>query len=364
MAEQGDGDGKGELSDQFRRLIRNLGPIPLGQYMAESNAHYYSSRDPLGAAGDFTTAPEIHQMFGEMIGAWLADLRARAVAAELPGAAAAAYVELGPGRGTLARDALRVLGMAGGVPRVHLVEGSPALRARQGDLLGDAVFHDDISDLPDDRPLLVVANEFFDALPVRQLVMTARGWRERMVGLSGEEFVPVAGDKPMDAAVPAHLAEAEEGAILETCPAAAAIMRELAARVARQGGAILAIDYGFDTLRHGSTFQAVARHERADPFVAPGTADLTAHVDFSALADAARGAGLDIAGLTGQGAFLMALGMGQRASALARANPSDVEAISAALERLSAPHQMGTLFKVLGAIAPAWPESAGFAVAE
>nr|WP_082835996.1 SAM-dependent methyltransferase [Croceicoccus bisphenolivorans] len=330
--------------------------------MAEANAHYYSARDPLGAKGDFITAPEISQMFGEMIGGWLADLRARA--GGNAGAQDAAYVELGPGRGTLARDALRVLAMAGGAAQVHLVEGSPALRAEQARLLPDARFHDDIASLPDDRPLLVVANEFFDALPVRQLVRTASGWRERMVGLEDDRLVPVSGDRPMDAAVPQRLADAAEGAILETCPAASAIMRELASRVARQGGAILAIDYGYAELAHGSTFQAVARHERADPFAAPGTADLTAHVDFGALADAARGSGLRVDGITAQGAFLMALGMGYRAAALARANPQGAEDVFAALQRLTAPDAMGSLFKVIAAVHPAWPESAGFAVAE
>ncbi len=353
-----------DLSDHFADLIRNFGPISLAQYMAEANAHYYSARDPLGAAGDFITAPEISQMFGEMIGGWLADTRARAVAAGLPDASAAAYVELGPGRGTLARDALRVLGMTGGVPRAHLVEGSPALRGAQGDLLAGAQFHDDVSTLPDDRPLLVVANEFFDALPIRQLVRTESGWREMTVALSGDRFVPAPGDKPMDAAVPAHLRDKAEGTVVETCPAASAIMRELSERVARQGGAILAIDYGHLAPRTGSTFQAVARHERADPFEAPGTADLTAHVDFTALAEAGRGGGLAITGMGTQGAFLMALGIGQRAGALARANPANAGDVLEALKRLVDPDQMGDLFKVIALRSSAWPEGAGFAAAE
>lgn len=350
--------GSGDLAEHFRRLIRNFGPIPLGQYMAEANAHYYASRDPLGAAGDFTTAPEIHQMFGEMIGVWLGDLRARF------GATDAIYVELGPGRGTLARDALRVLERAGGAPEVHLVEASPVLRAKQTEAVPESQFHDDIDALPTDRPLLVVANEFFDALPLRQLVRTARGWRERMVGLDDERLVAVAGDRPMDVAVPAGLTDAAEGAILETNPAATAVMRALAGRVAEQGGAILAIDYGYEHLAHGSTFQALARHAKVDPFAAPGTADLTAHVDFGALAAAATGAGLRIDGTVGQGAFLLALGIGHRAAALAAHNPGASAAIEAALVRLTAPEAMGTLFKAMAAVHPAWPSSAGFAVAE
>lgn len=354
---------RADLTEHFRRLIGHLGPIPLAQFMAEANAHYYSARDPLGADGDFVTAPEISQMFGEMIGGWLADLAIRA------GALDAVYVELGPGRGTLACDALRVMARAGIVPDVHLVEGSPALRSVQAAVLPQASFHDDIVDLPADRPLLVVANEFFDALPVRQLVLTAQGWRERMVGLAhdaaaGDTLVPVAGARPMDAAVPAALAQGAEGAILETCPAASAIMGELSARVARQGGAILAIDYGYAELAHGSTFQAVARHRRADPFEAPGTADLTAHVDFGALAQAATASGLRVEGIAGQGAFLMALGMGQRAASLARANPAEADAVFAAIRRLTAPDAMGSLFKAMAAVHPTWPESAGFAAAE
>ena len=165
-------------------------------------------------------------------------------------------------------------------------------------MLAGAQFHDDVSTLPDDRPLLVVANEFFDALPIRQLVRTESGWREMTVAFAGDRFVPAPGDKPMDAAVPAHLRDKAEGTVVETCPAASAIMRELSERVARQGGAILAIDYGHLAPRTGSTFQAVARHERADPFEAPGTADLTAHVDFTALAEAARDGGLAVTGMT------------------------------------------------------------------
>ena len=347
-----------DLTDHFRRLIRATGPISLAQYMAEANAHYYSARDPLGAGGDFITAPEISQMFGEMIGSWLADLRARA------GASDAVYVELGPGRGTLARDALGVLAKAGDLPDVHFVEGSPALRAAQGELLANASFHQEVTSLPTDRPLLVVANEFFDALPLRQLVKTAQGWRERMVGLDGERLVPVAGDRPMDAAVPSSCAELADGEIIETCPAATAIMREIAERIARQGGAMLAVDYGHLSARTGSTFQAVARHASVDPFVAPGTADLTAHVDFAAIAEAAREAGCRIDGMAGQGAFLMALGIGHRAAALARANPAEGESILAALKRLTAPDAMGHLFKVLAHGAPGWPVAAGFANAE
>nr|WP_082135063.1 SAM-dependent methyltransferase [Croceicoccus naphthovorans] len=326
--------------------------------MAEANARYYATRDPLGAAGDFITAPEISQMFGEVVGGWLADIRARS------GAADAIYVELGPGRGTLARDALKVLGMAGTVPDVHFVEGSPALREKQGDLLAGARFHNDVSTLPEDRPLLIVANEFFDALPVRQLVRTPDGWRERMVGLDGESLVPIAGDKPMDAAIPARFADLPPDSIVETCPAASAVMHDLAARIVAQGGAMIVFDYGYLAPQPGSTFQALSKHRHHDPFTAPGTADLTCHVDFAALADAARRGGARLDGMAEQGAVLMALGMGHRAAALARANPGQAGAVIAGLERLTAPDAMGRLFKAMALAAPTWPESAGFADAE
>ena len=185
------------LADSFRRLIEATGPMPVSRYMGESNARYYTSRDPLGASGDFTTAPEISQMFGEMAGLWLADIWVRAGRP-----ADAVYVELGPGRGTLAKDALRAMASQGLRPEVHLVEGSEALRKVQGGALSGAVFHDTLDTVPSDRPLLLLANEFLDALPIRQLVMTARGWRERMVGLEEGGFAFVSGPNSMEDAVP------------------------------------------------------------------------------------------------------------------------------------------------------------------
>ena len=171
--------------------------------MGESNAHYYAARDPLGGprevgGGDFITAPEISQMFGELVGLWLADIWTRAGSPE-----DAIYCELGPGRGTLAKDALRSMARFGCAPQVHFVEGSPALRALQAEAVPGALFHDDLSSVPEDGPLLLIANEFFDALPVRQLVRTEAGWRERMVGLGEDDaFVFVVSDQPMDSAVP------------------------------------------------------------------------------------------------------------------------------------------------------------------
>jgi NADH dehydrogenase [ubiquinone] 1 alpha subcomplex assembly factor 7 len=317
--------------------------------MAESNARYYASRDPLGAAGDFVTAPEISQMFGEMIGAWCADLWTRAGSP-----ADVAWVELGPGRGTLARDALRVMRRFGMVPAVHLVEGSPVLRGMQTKMLAgeNPVWHDDLATLPDDVPLIVVANEFLDALPIRQLVRTDRGWRERMVGLDGDRFVPIAGDRPMDAAVPA---ERDAATLIETCPAAAAVVQDISRRLASQGGAALLVDYGYTEPPGLSTLQAVRAHTKVDPFADPGSADLTALVDFTALAEVAQAQGARWLGTVGQGAWLASLGIGARAQALARAAPDRAAEIATALDRLTAPEQMGTLFKVMTLVAPDWP---------
>tara|TARA_B100000378_G_scaffold121229_1_gene97740 strand:+ start:11515 stop:12612 length:1098 start_codon:yes stop_codon:yes gene_type:complete len=352
------------LAGRLARTIANLGPIPLAQYMAEANAHYYAHRDPLGVAGDFITAPEISQMFGEMLGGWLADIAVRA------GVRSACYVELGPGRGTLARDALRVLTRTGVQAEVHLVEGSPALREAQARLLADRapVFHDSAASLPDDRPLLIVANEFFDALPIRQLVRSAQGWREIVVALAGDSatgekqaqrFVPVPGDRPMDSAVPQARADAPEDTIIEVCPAANAIMHELAGRIARQGGAMLAIDYGHLASFEGSSLQAVRAHEKVDPFADPGMADLTAHVDFAALAETAASAGCRVDGMAEQGEFLLSLGIAQRASVLARTNPQSAGEVAQALDRLVSPQAMGALFKVLALASHAWPTGAG-----
>jgi NADH dehydrogenase [ubiquinone] 1 alpha subcomplex assembly factor 7 len=348
-------DAPGGLAAVFARLIAATGPISIAHYMAEANARYYASRDPFGTAGDFVTAPEVSQMFGELIGLWLADIWQRAGSPDW-----VCYVELGPGRGTLARDALRAASRAGLVPEVHFVETSPALRGLQRAAHPDAVWHDDLSTLPADRPLLLVANEFLDALPVRQLVRTAGGWRERMVGLNAEgAFIPVAGTRPMDAAVPDKFAEAGEGAIVETCPAAAAVVQEVAGRLASQGGAALFIDYGYAEPQLGSTLQAVRAHQKVNVFAEPGEADLTAHVDFGTAAQVAEQAGARWLGTSGQGAWLAALGIGARAGSLARAAPHAADAIEAATIRLTAPAEMGTLFKVMGLAAPGWPDGAG-----
>ncbi len=337
------------------RLIEDNGSIPVGLFMAYANAHYYATRDPLGASGDFVTAPEISQIFGELVGLWCADLWLRAGS---PGQCA--WVELGPGRGTLARDALRSMARFDCAPDVHFVETSPVLRDLQSASVPQAAFHADVSTLPADRPLIIVANEFFDALPIRQLVRSEGGWFERVVGRGTRGYVAGAGAQPMDAAVPGPLRDVPVGSILESSPAGVAIARDLATTLARQGGALLAIDYGYADSAAGDTLQAVAAHDHVDVFADPGNRDLTAHVDFGALAAAGRTAGMSVSGPVGQGAFLDALGLAARTDALAARHPDRGAEIRSASARLAEPGQMGTLFKVLAFTALQWPQPEGF----
>lgn len=346
----------GLFARRVTRLIAAAGPISVARFMGEANAHYYATRDPLGASGDFTTAPEISQMFGEVIGLWLADLWLRAEPDRPP-----AYVELGPGRGTLARDALRAMAKAGLTPEPHLVETSPTLRERQADAVADARFHDGLDTLPLDRPLLIIANEFFDALPVHQYIRTDRGWRERTVQLGTQGLHFGQGLLPVDTAIPRALREADVDAIVESAPAALAIGRDLARRIARQGGAALLIDYGYEGPATGDTLQALRRHAMTDPLADVGDSDLTAHVDFTPLAQAARDEGLMVDGPIGQGPFLERLGITERARALARATPDRVADIAAAHRRLCAPDAMGTLFRVMAIRHRDWPQPEGFA---
>ncbi|MFM9827297.1 MAG: class I SAM-dependent methyltransferase [Sphingomonas sp.] len=336
------------LADRLARAITLAGPVSIAQFMAAANAHYYATRDPLGQHGDFTTAPEISQMFGELIGAWVADLATRASAVDF------AYVELGPGRGTLAADALRVMAKAGATPPAHFVETSPVLRAVQVERVPSAVLHDSIDTLPTDRPLIIIANEFFDALPIRQLVRSTGAWHERLVACQDTLFLPIAGAGIPAAILPEQLREAAPGAIIETSPAAVAIMRALSKRIVAQGGAVLVIDYGYEGPAIGETLQALRGHRFANPFDAPGEQDLTAHVDFATLAAAAVTHGARPYGSVAQGDFLTALGIHARAAALGHAAHKD-------RDRLVEPDQMGTLFKVLAVAAPDWPEPAGFA---
>jgi NADH dehydrogenase [ubiquinone] 1 alpha subcomplex assembly factor 7 len=342
------------LPERLARAITLGGPISVAQFMAAANAHYYATRDPLGVDGDFITAPEISQMFGELIGAWLADLWVREGKPEVY------YVELGPGRGTLAADALRAMAKAGLVPPVHFVETSPVLRAMQAERVPAVLFHDDVTSLPDDRPLLIVANEFFDALPVYQMVKSTDGWRERRVACQDILFLPVAGKRvPEDVTAP-DLRDAPAGSVIETSPASVAIARALAERLARQGGVALIVDYGYDGPALGDTLQAVKRHGHANPFEAPGDHDLTAHVDFATLASIAHLSGSRIHGPVSQGVFLGRLGIVERAARLAQVNPEQSEVVAAALHRLTSHTEMGELFRTMALVAPDWPDPVGF----
>jgi len=312
--------------------IRSEGPLSVEAYMEACNAYYYATRDPLGAGGDFTTAPEIHQMFGELVGAALADVWVRA---GKPGEAI--YAELGPGRGTLAADALRVLRRAGFDGEVHLVETSPALREAQSTLVPEAVFHDSIETLPA-APALLAANEFFDALPVRQFIEG----RERHV-------VVAAGGLAFD----------RDGSIVEESPARDEVGEQLGKQLASQGGAAIIVDYGYSGGEQGDTLQAVRSHEFSYVLDYPGEQDLTAHVDFAALAESAKRGGALPSRIASQGTWLETLGIGARAMALAAKNPQDTDRIAAARRRLCDEEEMGRLFKVMALRSPGWPEVAG-----
>ncbi len=342
------------VEDELKTLIEAEGPIPVARYMALANAAYYSSHDPFGIKGDFITAPEVTQMFGELIGLALSDAWSGA------GKPAAAYVELGPGRGTLANDALRAMEGMGLEPSVHFVETSPLLRHEQGERVPNARWHADISDLPDDVPLLIVANEFFDAMPVEQYVKTMMGWRELMVRYDMDEFSTVPGAVSCEALIPDEIIDAHTASVYEHSTTTHKMARSLGKRLAAQGGVMIVIDYGYYDHLAGDTLQAVHAHAFADPFVRPGTSDLTAHVDFSALIKAAAVKGVRARGPVEQGDWLVSLGIDIRSDQLTRANPARGAELAAARMRLIHPEQMGSLFKVVGFSGHHWPLVPGF----
>ncbi len=322
------------LEQALRERIAAEGPLSVETFMEACNAYYYATRDPFGAVGDFTTAPEISQMFGEMVGAALADCWRRAGAPE-----EAAYAELGPGRGTLAADTLRVLRAGRFSGEVHLVETSPVLREAQKQTLPDAQWHETIEQLPD-RPLLLAVNEFLDALPIRQHV----GGMERRVTVA-------AGGLAFD----------RDGEIIETSPIRDGAVRAIARKLAANGGVALLIDYGHSRSAPGDTLQAVRGHRFTSLLADPGDQDLTSHVDFEAVARNARDAGAAVTSVIGQGEWLIRLGIEARAQSLSRANPDRGSDVQAALERLTGSLQMGELFKVIAIHAPDWPMPGGFA---
>jgi len=339
------------LGQSLIRRIKADGPMTLAEYMAECLMHpqhgYYSTRDPFGEAGDFITAPEISQMFGEMLGlalaqAWIDQGRPDAFV----------LAELGPGRGTLMADILRATkGVAGfaKAASVHLVETSPHLRARQVQTIGAPLTHHDSIDLLPSGPLYLVANEFFDALPIRQFQRIDTNWHERQIGLQG-------GALAFGLTAPVSLPELEarhdaaDGDLVELCAPALAITAEIGARIANHGGAALIVDYG-NWRSLGDTFQALKDHGFDDPLAHPGQADLTAHVDFHALAGAASPAATTP--MTPQGVFLERLGITQRAQVLAQSLTGEaLKAHILAHRRLTHPEEMGNLFKVMAVFPP------------
>ena len=314
--------------------------IRLDRHMAAAIAAYYGTRDPFGRAGDFTTAPEISQAFGECLGLWAA------VTWELMGRPdPVVLAEFGPGRGTLMADALRAIDQVAApfraALRVHLVETSPVLRAAQQARLGDTVsgWHADARALPPGHAL-ILANEFLDALPIRQFVRRGDAWMERFVAAGSFVEAPAEAPPPLPLAAP-------EGAVQEVSEAAQALVAGLGARLAAEGGAALLLDYGPAEGGFGDSLQAVRGHASADPLTPGGGADLTAHVDFAAIAVAARAGGAAVHGPLPQGVFLQRLGLMSRAAILARSAPRNAGLVLSGAERLVAPEGMGRLFKAL-----------------
>jgi NADH dehydrogenase [ubiquinone] 1 alpha subcomplex assembly factor 7 len=355
------------LAGVLAARIAATGPISVAEFMAavltDPARGYYRSGDPLGAGGDFTTAPEISQLFGELIGAWLIDCWNQAGRPK-----PVRLVELGPGRGTLMQDALRagrILPEWLEAVELHLVEINPALRGLQGERLApyQPQWHDALDSVPD-GPVLLVANEFLDALPIRQLMFAGNTWRERLIAWSersGFHFTLSATPSPLAALVPPDLSGGAEGSLVELSPAAIGIATEAARRISAFGGAALLIDYGRMEPSTGESLQAVKEHRPVGIFDAPGTADLSAHVDFGTLSRAASEAGATTFGPVTQGDFLAELGITLRADRLKRdADPTEAGRIDEAVERLVGSDAMGSLFKAL-AIAQSGVHPAGFA---
>ena len=355
------------LKERIVALIRTTGPISVSEYMAtclfDPEDGYYTTREPFGAAGDFITAPEISQMFGELIAVWLYRVWQES-GRPLP----VTLAEIGPGRGTLMKDMLRTLKRLDRTfveaAAFAMIETSPRLAQIQKATLSDTgvplAWHETTATLAR-TPLLIVGNELFDTIPVRQFVRHESGWRERMVGLDERGrlafFAGAASLEP--ALLPRQAETAPEGSIFEVAPARTALMQTLAERIAALGGAGLFFDYGHFEPGLGDTLQAVRHHGHEDVLANPGLADLTTHVDFAALAAVARHLGL-AANMTTQGAFLLAMGLLERAGSLgAKADAQERDAITAAVERLAGPQAMGELFKVL-AVLPAGIEAPGF----
>ena len=355
------------LGQKIARLIEAQGPIPVSQFMMlalhDPEHGVYASRNAIGREGDFITAPEVSQMFGELVGLWLLEVWRQQDAPKK-----IRLAELGPGRGTLMKDVLRAARLDAhflAALDVVLIEASPALQAVQKQTLKDSPtalrWSAKVEDAFGDMPLFLVANEFFDALPIHQYVKMETGWHERMVtsddGKLGFALAPMT---VQGLAIPESRGDVENGAVFETSPASTALAEEVAAHIAQHGGAALFIDYGHAGTGFGETLQAIARHQYAPLLESPGTADLSAHVDFAALAEAVERGGAKPFGPATQGHFLRTLSIEHRAEKLAKKNPAQAKSIRSALERLTAPGQMGNLFKALAIMPPTTPIPPGF----
>ena len=341
--------------------IRERGPISIAEYMRECNAHYYATRDPFGTAGDFTTAPEISQVFGELIGAWCADYWQRMGAPD-----PVLLVELGPGRGTLMADALRATRHVPGFHdalKLHLVETSPVLRRMQQEKLAayKPEFHNHLVKVPP-SPILLVANEFIDALPILQFDRLDGAWHERQIAFDESTSRLAVLTDPKPSRMNSILPQAADGSVLEE----RTLITEAytAIHIRDHGGAALIIDYGYYPSQSADTLQAVRQHKPVSIVESPGEIDLTAHVNFDHLAFVASGNGAAVRGPVSQASFLIALGIAAREAALIKnANPDQQIAIRSGCRRLIEPAEMGTLFKVLALTQKAGPAPAGFGVA-
>ena len=350
------------LKDRIAALIRATGPISVADYMRiclfDPADGYYTRRDPFGADGDFVTAPEISQMFGELVASWLVAAWDAVGRPPKP-----VFAEIGPGRGTMMRDMLRtferlVPGLLAEADIV-LVEASPRLARIQREALakspGNPAWAATVHELPE-RPLFTVGNELFDAIPARQFVLAGSVWRERMVALSEEGELVFAHGTPVSAwRAPVHRGSLPDGTVFEAAPAREAMLQLVAARLAAHGGAGLFFDYGSLEGGVGDTLQAIKAHEPVGVFDFPGESDLTSHVDFAALASVARAQGLQAA-MTAQHEFLSALGIVERAGRLAAGrDAATADRIAAERDRLIGETEMGTLFKVLAVAPPGLP---------
>ncbi len=357
------------LQSEIKRLIKTSGPMPVWRYMELCLTHpefgYYVSRDPLGREGDFTTAPEVSQMFGELLGLWAASVWKAIGSPPL-----LRLIELGPGRGTMMADAMRALRVLPPLYQalsIHLVEINQVLREKQKSMLSgarDVAWHDSIDDIPD-GPAVIFANEYFDVLPIHQMVRRGTGWHERTVDIDASgKLVFGWADEPtprFEVLLPPLVRAAPPGAVFEWRPDAE--IMKIASRVRDQDGAALIIDYGHVRSDAGDTFQAIARHSFTDPLKNPGQADVTAHVDFEALSRAAEDIGARVHGPVTQGEFLRRLGIETRAETLmGKASPEVSEDISSAMKRLVGGGRggMGSMFKVLAVSEPHLASLAGF----